>query len=241
MPELAKAMLQELDAAFDREINEETARTTVQFNPDTLKVAFANQLAQPSGGGDQRGGPTQLFVGAGTTKLALQLWFDVTSREPEDDPVDDVRTLTAKVSYFITPKQDGTKFLPPAVRFLWGSFQFDGIMESLEETLEFWSPEGRPLRASMSIALSQQKITRVVPLDLGGAPGGVGGGPGTPGARPLTEAAQGSTMQGLAASRGRQGWWQVIAEANGIENPRRIEPGTFIDLNLNVSAGTRPS
>jgi hypothetical protein len=235
MPDLAKAMLQELDSKFEHEINEGTARTTVQFNPDTLKVSFANQIAQPSGGGDQRGGPTQLFVGAGTTKLALQLWFDVTSREPEDVPVDDVRTLTAKVSYFITPKQTGTAFLPPAVRFIWGSFQFDGIMESLEETLEFWSPEGRPLRASMSIALSQQKITRVVPLDLGGAPRG-GGGPGTPGMRPLTEAAQGSTMQGLAASQGKQGGWQGIAAANGIENPRLIEPGTFIDLNVSATA-----
>lgn len=236
MPDLAKATLQELDSTFDHEVNEDTARTTVQFNPDTLKVTFANQIAQPSGGGDQRGGPSQLFVGAGTTKLALQLWFDVTSREPEATPVDDVRTLTAKVSYFITPKEQGTKFLPPAVRFVWGSFQFDGIMESLEETLEFWSPEGRPLRASMSIALSQQKITRVVPRDLEGAPGGGSAGSGTPGARPLTEAAQGSTMQGLAASQGKQGGWQGIAEANGIENPRRIEPGTFIDLNATVNA-----
>jgi hypothetical protein len=233
MPELAKAMLQELDSTFEREINEDTARTTVQFNPDTLKVAFANQIAQPSGGGDQRGGPTQLFVGAGTTKLSLQLWFDVTSHEPEDEPVDDVRKLTAKVSYFITPKQEQQKFVPPAVRFLWGSFQFDGIMESLEETLEFWSPEGRPLRASMAIALTQQKITRVVPRDLGAAPGGDGG-PATPGARPLAEAAQGSTMQGLAASQGKQGNWQGIAEANGIENPRLIAPGTFIDLNASV-------
>jgi hypothetical protein len=235
VPDLAKAMLQEVDSTFEREVNETTARTTVQFNPDTLKVTFANQIAQPAGGGDQRGGPTQLFVGAGTTKLALQLWFDVTSREPEDTPVDDVRTLTAKVSYFITPKPEGDKFLPPAVRFVWGSFQFDGIMESLEETLEFWSPEGRPLRASMSIALSQQKITRVVPRDLGAAPGS-GGGPSTPGARPLTEAPQGSTMQGLAASQGRQAGWQAIAEANGIENPRLIEPGTFIDLNVSVNA-----
>ena len=24
--------------------------------------------------------------------------------------------------------------------------------------------------------------------------------------------------------------WQAVAAANGIENPRRLEPGTFVDL-----------
>ena len=55
-------------------------------------------------------------------------------------------------------KKEGDKFVPPAVRFLWGSFQFDGLMDSLEESLEFFSNDGRPLRASMSLTLSQQKI-----------------------------------------------------------------------------------
>ena len=52
---------------------------TVQFNPETLKVSFANQIQTPSGAGDQSGTPARQFVGAGTTKLALQLWFDVTA------------------------------------------------------------------------------------------------------------------------------------------------------------------
>ena len=32
-------------------------------------------------------------------------------------------------------------------------------MESMEETLEYFSPDGRPLRASLAIVLTQQKIT----------------------------------------------------------------------------------
>ena len=75
--------------------------------------------------------------------------------------MDDVRKLTQKVAYFITPQKRRrirSKLVPPGVRFLWGSFQFDGIMESLEESLEFFSPEGKPLRASIDAHLSQQKI-----------------------------------------------------------------------------------
>jgi hypothetical protein len=231
MPEtlpLEKAELRQLDAKFANEINKQNW-VTVQFNPETLKVSFANQVSQPSGAGDQSGPAAKQFVGAGTTKLALQLWFDVTALKPTDPYQEkDVRKLTQKVAYFITPQQEGSKFVPPAVRFLWGSFQFDGIMESLEESLEFFSNDGRPLRASLSIALSQQRITKFTFRDTGGAASGRPGA--TPGTRPLTQAPAGSTVQGLASSSGRGNDWQSIASANGIENPRRLQPGQLIDM-----------
>ncbi len=78
---LEKAELRELDADFKNEINTDK-KCQVQFNPDSLKVSFANQVATPSGAGDQKGTPARQFVGAGTTKLSLQLWFDVTAPMP---------------------------------------------------------------------------------------------------------------------------------------------------------------
>src|SRR5574337_925327 len=111
---LEKAELQELDAKFEEPINLDKS-VKVQFNPESLKVSFANQIQTPAGPGDQKGTPSRQFVGAGTTKLSLQLWFDVTAG---DQTVNDVRKLTQKVAYFITPRAEGGKFLPPAVRFL---------------------------------------------------------------------------------------------------------------------------
>src|SRR5262249_48078848 len=164
--QLAKAELHEMDSDFKNVINDADRKVTVQFNPESLKVSYANQLATPSGAGDQKGTPTRQFVGAGTTKLSLQIWFDVSAPLPDDSSgVSDVRKLTERVAYFITPRkddQDPTKLIPPAVRFLWGSFQFDGIMDSLEESLELFSSDGIPLRASMTLNLSQQKITAFV-------------------------------------------------------------------------------
>ena len=232
MPEstkLEKAELRELDAEFSNEINEENW-ALVQFNPDSLKVGFSNQIQTPAGAGDQSGTPARQFVGAGTTKLSLQLWFDVTAPQAEGgEQVDDVRKLTQKIAYFITPKQEGSQFVPPGVRFIWGSFQFDGIMDSLDENIEFFSSEGKPLRASMSLNLSQQKITQFTFRDTGGAPGGAAS---TPGTTPLTQAPAGSTLQAIAASMGKADDWQAIAEANGIENPRMLQPGQLIDMNL---------
>ncbi len=227
---LEKAELRELDAEFKNEINTEK-KCQVQFNPETLKVSFANQVATPSGAGDQKGTPARQFVGAGTTKLSLQLWFDVSAEMPAGQKKEqDVRKLTAKVAYFITPKPEGDKFVPPAVRFLWGSFQFDGIMESMEESLEFFSSDGRPLRASVTINLTQQKITEFTFR----ATAGPGARP-SPGTRPLTPAPQGKSVQSMADSQGKGDNWQDIASANGIENPRLLQPGQLLDLNASAS------
>ena len=45
-------------------------------------------------------------VGKGTTKLAVQLWFDITHPTASEANANDVRELTGKVTYFITPKAD---------------------------------------------------------------------------------------------------------------------------------------
>jgi hypothetical protein len=247
MPEqqkIAKAELQELDTAFASQINKDKA-TKVQFNPDTLKVAFANQIQQPQGGGDQGGAQAQQFVGAGSTKLSVQLWFDVTQELGDLPDVIDVRKLTERVAYFITPKGEPAnkpkKWIPPAVRFLWGTFQFDGIMESLEESLEHFSAEGRPLRASVTISLTQQKITAFAFNDKNVAqPAGFKR---TAGTTPQSQATENSNLQSMSAAQpgggngsgssgsdsgGRD--WQSVASANGIENPRLLEPGQFIDF-----------
>jgi hypothetical protein len=203
----------------------------VQFNPETFKVSFANQLQTPSGAGDQSSGSAgRQYVGAGTTKLSLTLWFDVSAATDDAHRVDDVRRLTQDVIYFMTPKEalnDPTKFAPPGVRFLWGSFKFDGFVESLEESLEFFSSEGKPLRASISLNLSQQKILKVEFSGTGRVPGQ----PSVPGSRPLAPAPPGASLQSMAAAAGLGSDWQRIAQANGIENPRVLAPGQLIDLN----------
>jgi Contractile injection system tube protein/LysM domain len=235
-PEVKKAELRELnpdgtDAAY---------RVTVQFNPESLKVSFANQVVPPNNPGaqDQRANSTQ-FVGKGTTKMSVQLWFDVTGVLPESKKgVSDVRDLTKEVIYFITPKhsdQGESRNVPPGIRFLWGSFQFDGVVDSLEESLEFFSQDGRPLRASVTMNLSQQKIEVLRNQEFQPSqPAGAGGG--APGTRPLSQAAAGDSVQGLAAGRGRGSDWQSIAAANNIENPRLLRPGQLIDLSAGVAS-----
>lgn len=199
-------------------------RVHAQFNPETLKVSYANQLEQKA-----EGGSTQ-YVGKGTTKMSVQLWFDVTGPERQGVPkVNDVREMTKAILYFMKAKpteEDPAKIVPPGVRFIWGSFQFDGIVEALEESLEFFSGEGRPLRASIGLSLSQQTL-ELKQHAIEGAQGGK-----TPGKAPLAEASVGDTLQDMAAGLGKARDWQKIAAANGIENPRLLRPGQLINMNV---------
>lgn len=223
---IEKAQLRELDASFDREVNNDKW-VTVQFNPESLKVAFANQIQQPQGGSDQGGGASQQFVGAGTTKLTVQLWFDVSS--DEDTSEQDVRELTKKVAYFIIPQPvqgQNNKFRPPILRFIWGSFQFDGIVESMEESLEFFSPEGRPLRASVAMNVTQQKIQ----FEIRAIPPRNPDGTAPPGTAPLTTPPPNQSVQQAQANGGGGTDWQPTATANNVDNPRFPPAGQPLDL-----------
>ena len=226
---LAKAKLIELREDLSSELDG-GKQIDVQFNPDSLKVTYANEVKQPEGGDQAAGTAGRQFVGAGTTKLALTLWFDVTALT--ENAVDDVRRLTKDVIHFMTPKaseQDASKLAPPGTRFSWGSFIFDGMIAGLEETLEYFSPEGKPLRASIALTLGQQKIL-VSTFEGDGRVQRAG-------ARPFASARQGDSVQGMAADAGKGGDWQGIAAANGIEDPLRMNAGQFVDLNISAGIG----
>ncbi|SRR6266481_1337893 len=246
---LAKAELRQLDANFLNEINPDKT-TRIQFNPDSLKVTFSNQLKAQEGG-DQNGPQAIQFSGAGNTKLAVTLNFDVTAELPSGLPdVNDVRKLTQRVAYFIRANKEGSgksaKYIPPAIRFIWGTFVFDGVMESMDETLEMFSAEGRPLRANVTVGITRQEITEFsFAAGVKDPPAVTRRGGSAPGTASMTEAPSGSSLQNMAASQpggsgGGLGGWQAIATANGIENPRLLDPGQLIDLNppsLNVNVG----
>ena len=137
---VAKAQLRELDASFEREINR-PRWVTVPINPHELRTSFSHEL-----------GPT--------TRLVLRLTFDVDAPAPRGRRApDDVRRLTERVAYFATPRAvRGGAPARPAVRLAWGTFQFDGHVEALEETLEAFSPDGRPLRATLALSLVRAQI-----------------------------------------------------------------------------------
>jgi hypothetical protein len=251
--------------------NTRTGRNVeLQFNPETLKITHGSQtippvnpskgagIVQPSGQGDVAGSTPYQHTGAGMTRLSVQVWFDVTSVMTQgNENISDVRELTDRVAYFMRSKDGGSteKPAPPArVQFAWGTVIFSGVMDSLDESLELFSMDGVPLRASMNIGISEGKI-EIGPGVGGGAGGGLSAGLNLSagigvgvsaslgaGTQPLAQAEAGVSLQAMAsASFGGDADWQSIATANGIENPRLLQPGQLINMNARASASASGS
>jgi hypothetical protein len=253
---LKKAQLREIRFQDSQVIEpDDGKKVPVQFNPEKLGITFSNRFAC----GVENSGTADQFVNRGNTSLSVELWFDVTvpsaaeNMESGEDP-GDVRNLTRKVIYFFTPKESLDN-IPPPVRFAWGNLLFDGEMKSLTENLEFFSEDGKPMRAKVTFNILKKEIS--VPSSKAGSGfGGAGGlglglsagagvglgvgvsagvGVGMAGTQPLLQAKAGATIQGIAGSSSGTSDWKSIALANNIENPRKVEPGTLLNVNVSGS------
>jgi contractile injection system tube protein len=198
----------------------------VQFNPQTLRLSHANQ----NKGGEQPGNSSKQFVGSKSSKLSVELLFDTTEAGT------DVREKTKDVGYFLGAKvvrgvsaKKTPPRVPPGLQFEWGTFIFRGIVDSMEETLDYFSERGIPMRATVTLGVTQQDIEFNF-----GQPGPAGpGGPaaGTPAAEPRESARPGDSVQQMAGRSGRSDDWKAIAAANDIDDPLRVPPGSLVDMN----------
>lgn len=235
VPQLVKATLQQIRWTKQGTVEtkdgqgHQTFPFAIQFNPQTLRLNRSNQKA----GGEQPAGSPIQFLGKGVTKLTLELVFDTTRSETSGPIVEatDVRTLTDRVSALMMPVPesgaDHNQYIPPGVRIQWGSFLFDGTLDSIDETLDFFSSQGVPLRATVSLSLSGQEIDFRRINGLSAAAG----------TNFFAAAVGGASVQQMAASAGSSAW-KPVALANGIEMARRLSPGTLVSMNgAGVAAG----
>ena len=189
---------------------------TVQFNPQTLKLTFANEDNSSSGS------PPRQSTGSGTSKLAVELFFDTTADGS------DVRANTKNVAYFLMAAPGKAQ---PGLSFEWGSLIFRGVVKSIDETLDYFSAEGVPLRATLALNIARPKIEFVEPRPGNGQQPGAGQAPATGATTPLEPARSADNVQGLAARNGNSSQWKSIASANNIDDPLRLPPGSLIDMN----------
>ena len=221
--EITKAYLQVISWDSSGNVSSEGDKVTVQFNPETLKMTYSNQIS----GEDNNGGSAIQFTSRGTTKLSFDLWFDISAKQPDNASVNDVRKLTDKVISFMKTEQstrgDNTSYTPPGCRFQWGSFLFEGVMDSVTENLEYFSEQGQPLRATMSVSLSNQAVE--VKFSQNNATAANQQGVGT---QAQQQAQTGDSVQSMNAREGQPEAWQSRALSQGIEDPLRMPAGSSI-------------
>lgn len=216
---LSKAVLIPLDAQ-----NQDAAEETwikVQFNPASLKVTLSNTLKDSNSGSGQS--KAAQFVDKSESTLAIELLFDTSVLDAENlteaDGTQtllhqDVRQQTQKIATEFMKPQDAESSQPKApkrCRFQWGSFSFIGMLSSYNETLDFFSPEGVPLRATLALTFKQDNYQFDI-IDLKDALRQQGR---------LAVDGEGVSAAdaNLAANRDPK-QWRDTALYNGMENPR---------------------
>ncbi len=201
----------EINEVLPQDSSEEPRSCWARFNPESMKVSLTNQL-----GSDENSTQSTQPV---KTKLETTLIFD--STEDGEDVRDQFFYGTRWLKELAIPQGDNTSS-PPQIELVWGNFRFQGVIESYNETLDFWSAEGIPLRSTVQLSVQGTEFDTSgddwAEVTLNESPvGGLG-----------TTA----VAQKAGAKSGDTGPARDIAKKNGLENMRMGGGG-----GLTVNAG----
>jgi len=194
------------------------------FNPKELSVEKSNQFAEVAIPG--LSSPIYQFVRGNARSVTMDLFFD-TYEEGTD-----VRTHTDKITGWDAGSMfsnlpgaakglmdiDSELHAPPICLFIWGAFVFQCIIDRVSKRFTMFLPEGIPVRATLSVTLKEYRDVdiQVKELDLR-----------SPDVTKRWTVKQGDSLWSIAVKEfGDPESWRLIADANGIDNPRVISPGT---------------
>jgi len=197
------ATIQVLDRARQKAEEE----IEVLFNPTDYSVDKSVSYGEVSMPGMDA--PLTQFVSGEAETLSMDLLLDTY------ESGEDVREHTKKLDRLVSV--EGSRHAPPVCRFVWGDLRFKSVVESLGKTFTVFTPDGHPVRAEVSIEFKQYRTpteqTEEEP-------------PSSPDRAKLHTVTEGDSLWALAAAEyGDAGRWRVIADANDVADPTRLEPG----------------
>ncbi len=180
----------------------------VMFNPSEYTVEKSNQNAEIGIPG--LGSPLIQFVRGNIETLKMDLFFDTYEMGL------DVRLFTSLVYGLL--KINPSTHAPPVCIFVWGTLIFTCVLDSVTQRFTMFLGPGFPVRATLSVVFKQYTSVEIETRQL-----------------PLESAdhvkhrvvKQSDSLWSIAYEEyGDPGQWRAIAEANDIEKPRELEPGT---------------
>ncbi|MFK7695881.1 LysM peptidoglycan-binding domain-containing protein [Paenibacillus sp. HJGM_3] len=183
----------------------------VLFNPTEYSIEKSNQYHSVALPG--KSAPATQFVSGNADTLTMELLFD--SYEEGED----VRKYTGKVTSLM--QIDSGLHAPPVCKFIWGKLEFKAVLEKVSQRFTMFLGTGIPVRATLQVVFKEYKtITEQVDASSG----------------LLDKTKQitiksGMTLSAVAESQyGDASKWRLIAQANGISNPRKLQPGMQIKV-----------
>lgn len=183
------------------------------FNPTEL--VFGKQTTFAEIGIPGLTSPPVQFVRGASEKLTFDAIVD-TSDDMSDVRVKYVNAVRKLMNVH------GKIHAPPVVKFVWDDFSFTGVLESLGVTYTLFSDTGKPVRAKLAIALKEY-TTIEEQVELANKQ--------SPDVEKAYVVQRSDTLSGIAEKAyGDPAPWRLIASANGIVDPRSLEPGTVLTI-----------
>ncbi|PWS37602.1 hypothetical protein DFH01_12340 [Falsiroseomonas bella] len=140
----------------------------LDFNPATLTLKTS---AGESRDRSRQGRQQVQNVGASSATLSFEAVFDSTrprdgedGRAPIQEEELDVRLRTRPLALLIQAAESeqgsggNSQPAPRRVQFRWGSIVFNGLITQYQETFDYFSPGGVPLRSKVQITLTEQEF-----------------------------------------------------------------------------------
>ncbi|MUT65926.1 LysM peptidoglycan-binding domain-containing protein [Paenibacillus sp. NEAU-GSW1] len=184
----------------------------VMFNPTEYELDTANEFTDDEVPGLQT--PLAQYTGGKETTLTMDLFFD--SYELGED----VRKFTSKIANILDVDSD--LHAPPPCRFVWGSLDFKGVLNSVKQRFTMFHESGVPVRATLSVSFTSTQSMKEQYQEI----------PRQSADRTKQRTVKlGDHLWMLAADEyDDPGAWRHIAEANGIDNPRELTPGRKLTI-----------
>lgn len=201
------------------EVDDLSASVTFGLNPTQIQFSRNVKFNRDANANSKADPPAQ-FTGTDATTLQLQLLLDAMTTK--DGSIQ--KQIDQLVKWTNVPEN---KPNPPRLMFNWGSLKigsdsaFVGFLEQLRVTIEMFSKDGVPRRASISLSLKSGVYAPPATNPTSGAEM----------SRRRKVLQRGQSLQSLAYDEFRDaGAWRVVAELNGIDDPTRLRPGQEVLL-----------
>ena len=193
------------------------------FNPSKLTVGRSVQWQNQQAA--KRDNPEMQFTGAEPATLSVDLLFDTYDTPEPEAAKKSVKTLcTDKLLHLTTVEQHGDKHRPPVCRLKWGDqgILFQGVLYQLEIQFTMFTAGGVPVRAAAR-CMFKQWISNVADLKKQNLM--------SSDVAKVWIVKRGQSLATIASAEyGDPCAWRIIADANAIDNPLALMPGTRLLL-----------
>jgi nucleoid-associated protein YgaU len=186
-----------------------------RFNPREVSIS-KSATWQKTAARAAKTAPTPEFTGTQPRQLQMELFFDAWEA-PSHDLTKDLDLLfgwTNPTEKSISNNQPN----PPVVVFHWGTASyFDAYVKQVTAKYTMFASDGTPVRATASVTFEE------VPNEPGRQNPTSGG----PAGRRTHVVAAGDSLHSIAEREyGNPALWRGLAQANAIDDPLRLRPGT---------------